>query len=295
VSKQSPKADTPAVYKRQGLWLQAWHRLRKDRVAMIGLAGVVLLVLLSIFAPVLTPYSYNEMDLSNMRSGPSAAHWFGTDELGCDYLTRLLYGGRWSLSMGLLASLLSFAIGLTFGSISGYFGGWVDNIIMRICDIIQSIPSALVAIIISLAFGTGFVVTLFALAMSGCTMGIRMARARILAVRREEYLEAAKMTNCSTATIIFKHTVPNILSPMLISLFMNVGTMIQHAASLSLLGLGVQPPAPEWGAMLSAGLGQIRNLPHLIMFPGLFIFLTSLFVNLFGDGLRDALDPKLKR
>jgi peptide/nickel transport system permease protein len=262
---------------------------------MIGLAGVAFLVLVSICAPILTPYGVEHMDQNNLRSGPSALHWFGTDMLGRDYLTRILYGGRWSLSMGLLASLLSFFIGLTFGSISGYFGGWVDNVIMRICDVIQSIPSALIAIMISLAFGGGFGVTLFALAMSGCTFGIRMARARILAVRREEYLEAAKTINCSTASIIFKHTVPNILSPMLITLFMNVGTMIQHAASLSLLGLGVQPPTPEWGAMLSDALPRISTLPYLIFFPGLAIFLTGLFVNLFGDGLRDALDPKLKR
>jgi peptide/nickel transport system permease protein len=234
------------------------------------------------------------MDLKNIKSGPSALHWFGTDELGRDYLTRLLYGGRWSLSMGLLSSVLSFFIGLLFGSISGYFGGWADDIIMRVCDVIQAIPPALISIIICLAFGSGFGVTLFALAMSACATGIRMTRARILAVRREEYLEAARAINCSTVSIIFRHTVPNILSPMLITLFMGVGVMIQHAAALSILGLGVQPPTPEWGAMISNGLNYIRSDPHLVMFPGLFIFLIGLFVNLFGDGLRDALDPKLK-
>jgi peptide/nickel transport system permease protein len=293
--KKNSNPNASVVYKREGLWMQAWRQLRKNRIAMLGMIGVIVLVIIAIAAPILTPYSLSQMDLKNIKSGPSAAHWFGTDELGRDYMTRIFYGGRLSLSLGLLASLLSFFIGLTLGSISGFFGGWVDNFIMRISDIIQAIPATLIAITISLAFGPGFVVTLFAMAMAGCVNGIRMTRALILAVRSEEYLEAAKTINCSTFTIIVKHSIPNILSPLLITLFMNVGTMIQHAASLSILGLGVQPPTPEWGAMISHGLQYIRTLPYLIMFPGLFIFLTGLFVNLFGDGLRDAIDPKLRR
>lgn len=262
---------------------------------MIGICGLLIIVLACLLAPVLTPYGFQEMDLQNIKSGPSLLHPLGTDTLGRDYLTRLLYGGRYSLALGVIGAFVSFVIGLAFGSIAGYFGGWIDNIIMRICDVIQAIPPTMVSIVISMAFGNGYFATIFALALGGCTNGIRMTRGQILKTRKEEYLEAARSINCSTFRIVFKHTLPNVISPMLLGFTMGIGGMIQVAANLSVLGLGVQPPTPEWGQMLSAGISYINSYPHLILFPGICIFLVSLFINLFGDGLRDAIDPKLKK
>lgn len=281
--------------KKQSMWIQAFRRLSHDRVAMIGLIGILALILISIAAPLLTPYDYKYMDIMYVKSGPCFAHPFGTDSLGRDILSRLLYGGRYSLALGLISSVLSLIIGVIFGATSGYFGGVVDDVIMRICDVIQAIPSLLFCIIISMTLGTGYVVTIFAIALGGCTGNIRLMRSQLLTIRKEEYLDAASAINCSTPRILFRHALPNVMSPLLIGFTMGIGNQIQTAASLSVLGLGVQPPLPEWGAMLSDGLAFIYSYPHLIFFPGLMIFLISLFINLFGDGMRDALDPKLKR
>lgn len=262
---------------------------------MIGLCGLLVITAACILAPVLTPYEFQELDLANIKSGPSLLHPLGTDTLGRDYLTRLLYGGRYSLALGVVGSIFSFVIGVFFGSLAGYFGGAVDAVLMRICDVLQSIPPTMISIVISMALGDGYFVTILALALGGCTNGIRMTRGQILKTRKDEYLEAARSINCSTARIIFKHTLPNVISPMLLGFTMGIGGMIQVAANLSVLGLGVQPPTPEWGQMLSAGLNYIKSYPHLILFPGLLIFAVTLLINLFGDGLRDAIDPKLKR
>ena len=281
--------------KKQSMWRQAFQRLSKDKVAMIGLIGIVLLIVVAIAAPLLTPYSYKEMDPLHLIEGPSLLHPFGTDKLGRDILSRLLYGARYSLALGLISSILSLIIGIIFGAISGYFGGVVDDVIMRICDIIQAIPSLLFCIIISMTLGTGYVVTIFAIALGGCSGNIRLMRSQLLTIRKEEYLDAACAINCSTARILFRHALPNVMSPLLIGFTMGIGNQIQTAASLSVLGLGVQPPLPEWGAMLSDGLIYMSTHPHLMFFPGMMIFLISLFINMFGDGLRDALDPKLKK
>jgi len=281
--------------KKEGMWKQVFKRLMKDRAAMIGLIGVAVIILISICAPILTSYSPEEMDLTRLNSGPSWEHPMGTDALGRDYMSRLFYGGRYSLVLGISSSFLSVLIGIIIGSIAGYFGNWVDNIIMRLCDIIQAIPGVMISIIISLALGTGYWVTIAALAIGGCSHGIRMTRAQVLSVRKSEYLDAARTVNCGSIRIMFKHILPNTMSPMLLDFTMRIANMIQFSAGLSVIGLGVQAPTPEWGAMLSAGRNVIRTYPHLVMFPGLFIFAISFFINLFGDGLRDALDPKLKK
>lgn len=281
--------------KKEGMRKQVIDRLKNDKIAMIGLIGVVLLVILSIIAPVITKYGPEYMDLYNMNSGPSWAHPFGTDALGRDYLTRLLYGGRYSLALGISSSFLSMFIGVVLGSIAGYFGKRADDIIMRMCDIIQSIPALMISIIISLTLGNGYVATILALAVGGFSYSTRLTRAQVLSVRKLEYLDAAKTVNCGVVKIMFKHTLPNVMSPMLLDFTMKIAHMIQISAGLSVIGLGVQPPTPEWGAMLSAGRNYILTYPHLVIFPGLFIFAISFFINLFGDGLRDALDPKLKK
>lgn len=281
--------------KKNSMWRQTWKRLRKDKIAMIGLAGVILLILVAIFAPYITRYAPDYMDLAHPKAAPSADHIMGTDLLGRDYFSRLIYGGRYSLTLGICSSLLATVIGVILGSIAGYYGKWADAIIMRFCDILQSIPPMMISIVVSLTLGNGYVVTILALAIGGFSFSTRMTRAQILSVRGSEYLSAAKTINCSVPRIIFKHTLPNILSPMLLDFTMKIAQMIQLSAGLSVIGLGVQVSTPEWGAMLAGGRDYIRTNPHLVIFPGIFIFAISLFINMFGDSLRDALDPKLKK
>lgn len=279
---------------KEGMWKQTFKRVFHDKVAMIGFIGIVVLVLLAILAPVLTPYHPDQMDFAS-KEAPSLAHLMGTDELGRDYLTRLLYGARYSLTLGIASAFFAVFIGVVLGAIAGYYGSWVDNAFMRFCDIVQSIPGVVISIIISLALGTGYVVTIFALALGGCTHSMRLMRAQVMAVRSSEYLDAAKTINCGTGRIIFGHIMPNVISPLLLDFTMKIAQMIQFSAGLSVIGMGVQPPTPEWGAMVSAARDFIKTSPHMIIFPGLFIFAISLFINFFGDGLRDAMDPKLKK
>jgi peptide/nickel transport system permease protein len=281
--------------KKEGIVLRTIKQMRKNPVAMTGLVVLILLVLSAVLASVISPYRYEEMDLSKLNAAPSAAHLFGTDALGRDIFSRLLYGGRFSLFLGFSASFLATIIAIVIGSFAGYFGGWVDNVILRLCDVIQAIPGILLAIVVSAVLGPGYINTILALVVGGVPAGIRLVRAQILSVRGEEYIEAALAINCGSARIMFVHILPNILSPLIIGFTMGIGNTIMLAASLSFIGLGVQPPTPEWGAMLSSARNFIRNYPWQILFPGIFIFITVLSINLFGDGLRDALDPKLKR
>lgn len=285
----------PKKAKAKSLLKMTVERIWHDKPAMFGFIGVVILVLLAIFAPLISPYSPTEMDMAAINQVPSAQHFFGTDSLGRDILSRCLYGGRYSLGLGILSSGFATVLGIIFGSIAGFYGRWVDTVIMRFCDIIQAIPAMVISIIISLTLGTGYVVTIIALALGGFTFSTRLTRGQVLSVRTSEYLEAAKTINCSSARIMFRHILPNIFSPILLEFTMKISQMIQLAASLSVIGLGVPASTPEWGAMLSAGRNLLTNYPHLVIFPGLFIFAISLFINMFGDGLRDALDPRLKK
>ena len=283
------------VGRKEGIVIQTIQRLRTNSTAMFGLIVLALLILLSVFAPVIAPYHYTEMDMLQLNAAPSLKHFFGTDSLGRDILSRLIYGGRYSIFLGISSSVLSMAAAIVLGSLAGYFGGWVDNVVLRICDVVQAIPGILLSIVISAVLGPGFFNTILALAIGGIPSGIRLTRAQILSVRSEEYLEAAASVNCSSMRIMFRHILPNILSPLIVGFTMGIGNTIMLASSLSFIGLGVQPPAPEWGAMLSAGRDFIRNYPWQIIFPGIFVFVTVLSINLFGDGLRDALDPKMKK
>ncbi|MCD7856237.1 MAG: ABC transporter permease [Clostridiales bacterium] len=206
----------------------------------------------------------------------------------------MLYGGRFSLGLDLLVSIIGMVLGIFFGAIFGYYGGKVDNISMRVMDIWQAIPSTLLAILISTALGSGFIQTVIALTVGGIPGSIRGTRAMVLKEREMDYLEAARAMNCSDFKIIFKHMVPNVLSPTIVGTTMHIGSTIMEAASLSYIGLGVQPPTPEWGAILADGKSYILSYPHLLVYPGIAIALTVLAFNLFGDGLRDALDPRLK-
>ena len=285
------RKDVADRQRKEGQLAQVMHRLSRNRVSMTGLVVILILIVLAILSPWIMPYDYTRMDMSNMYATPSWAHPFGCDELGRDIFSRALYGARASLSLGLLATLLSTAIGVVLGSLVGYFGGWVDTAVMRLLDILQAM---LLSIAISAALGSGFGNTIIALSIGGVPMTVRLLRGSILTVRKQEYIEAAEKINCSRLRIITSHILPNSIAPLIVSVTMGIGNTILAAAGLSYIGLGVQPPTPEWGAMLSAGKSVITRYPHLCVFPGLCIMVVVLCFNMLGDGLRDAMDPKLK-
>lgn len=280
--------------KKKSMFSVVMRRLFRNPLATIGLIILLLLILIAIFPDAIAPYSPLEMDYASILSKPSSAHIFGTDNMGRDIFSRCVYGARYSLSLGLIAALAGTVVGLIFGTLVGYIGGRVDNVVMRFCDIWGSIPGTLIVILLATAIGTGFFQTIFAMSIGGFPHQIRAVRAMCLRERTEEYLEAACSINCSKAKIIYRHMLPNIISPSIVSTTMGIGNQIMSAAQLSFIGLGIAPPTPEWGAMLSAGRTYLVSYPHLLLYPSLCIALTVLCLNMFGDGLRDALDPKLK-
>lgn len=280
--------------KKESAFHAVFVRLRQNKTAMFGIGLFFVMLILSILSPWITPYSYAEMDLSSAFQGPSMQHWFGTDNLGRDILTRILYGGRFSLTIGLISVLMAALVGVAFGSVAGFFGGRIDNLFMRFLDIFQAIPGMLLTIAISAALGSGFGNTIFALALSRIPEFARVIRGSVMKVRDMEYMEAAEAIGCSTFTRIVRYTLPNSIAPVIVSATMGIANTVLTLASLSYIGLGIRPPAPEWGAMLSQARGYVRSYPYMLIFPGICIAITVLALNMFGDGLRDALDPKLK-
>lgn len=280
--------------RRQGQLGQVMHRLRKNKVAMVGLFVLAAIIVLAVLSPWIAPYDYAKTSKTERYALPSAAHWFGCDAMGRDIFSRILYGARASLLMGLSATAVATVIGVLLGALVGYYGGWVDNLIMRLLDILQAIPGMLLSIAISAALGSGIGNTILALSIGGIPMTVRLLRGSILTVRKQEYIEAAEKINCSRFRVITSHILPNSIAPVIVSVTMGIGNTILQAAGLSYIGLGVQPPTPEWGAMLSDGKGVIFKYPHLCIFPGLAIMVVVLALNMLGDGLRDAMDPKLK-
>ncbi|MBQ1311785.1 MAG: ABC transporter permease [Blautia sp.] len=271
------------------------HQLFKNRLAVAGLVIIILTLLIAVFAPVLAPYDYALQDYTALLQGPSMAHPMGTDNLGRDTLSRIIYGARFSLMISYLSVFGSAVIGITFGSIAGYFGGAIDNILMRFLDVYQSIPVMIVSVALATALGPGIFNTTIALAISVSPFFARMARAQVLTVREMEYIEAAQVINGKSWYIILRHALPNAFAPLLVNITMSFGASLLTAATLSFVGLGAQPPSPEWGAMLSFARGFIREDPLLIVWPGLTIMINVLAFNLFGDGLRDALDPRQQK
>jgi peptide/nickel transport system permease protein len=280
--------------KSQSQFVVVTRRLSKNPLAVAGFIVAVFLVIIAIFAPWIAPYPYDKQDLLHSREAPSREHLFGTDELGRDVFSRIIWGSRFSLSIGVLAVLVGTSIGMLIGALAGYFGNVVDDTLMRLIDILQSIPGILLAIAISVVLGPGFFNSVFALSVGCIPMACRLTRAAVLKVRNEEYIEAAISINASTPRIILRHVLPNSFAPVLVSATMMIGGIIMAAAMLSFIGLGVQPPIPEWGSMIAGGRSLIRSCPWMVTFPGIFIMLSVLAFNMFGDGLRDALDPKLK-
>lgn len=270
------------------------RRMKKNKLAIAGVIVMIVFLLIAVFSSILAPYNYTETDMFNTFASPNLQHLFGTDELGRDILSRLMVGTKYSLSIGLISVAVSSVIGIALGAICGYYGGKIDSVIMRLMDIFQALPALIMAIAICAVLGTGFVQSIVAISVSSIPGFVRMARACVLNIRKMEYLEAATAINCTTMQIIVKHILPNALAPLIVQMTMGVATNILTASNLSFIGLGVQPPAPEWGAMLTAGRNYIQRYPHMVLFPGVTIMLSILALNMMGDGLRDALDPKLK-
>ena len=277
------------------LWKGALIRLRRNKRAMFGLGVFCVIVLLAVFSPIVAPYGFDDQDIANAFAPMSLAHPLGTDNLGRDLLSRLLYGGRISLMLGIIAVAVAGIIGGLIGTFSGYYGGKVDNIIMRIMDVIQAIPGILLAIAIAQALGTGMVNCMIAIGISAIPRNARLMRGVVLSAKDSEYVEAAKLNTASDLRIMIKHIVPNVLSPFIVENTMGYASCLLMAASLSFIGLGAQPPSPEWGAMITAGRQYIIQYPNMVTFPGVAIMCTVISLNLLGDGLRDALDPKMKQ
>jgi ABC-type dipeptide/oligopeptide/nickel transport system permease subunit len=280
--------------KRPNPFLDFLRRMTKSFSAKLGAIIFVLLVLIVLIGPFFSPYDVNGVDLTNMFAGPSKAHWLGCDSMGRDMLTRLMYGGRYSLTLGIVASLFGALIGVVIGSVAGYAGGKVENVIMRLMDVWSALPGMLLCILVSNVMGSGFFPTVIALAVGGVPGTVRMIRGQILTERSKEYIEAAQSINCSSVSIMFRHLLPNVIQPIIVTTTMGIGSTMIMAASLSYIGLGIQPPNPEWGAMLSDGRAYIMTNPHMILVPGIAIAIAVFAINLLGDGVRDALDPKLR-
>ncbi|MCL2166143.1 MAG: ABC transporter permease [Clostridiales bacterium] len=289
-----PENDVEEPIKKKSMLGEIAKRFTRSKAGMLGLFVVVILVFLILLAPVITSYDYAFQDPAHRFAYPSAQHIMGTDNFGRDIFTRLLYGGRISLMISLVSVVLSNFIGITLGAIAGYFGGWVDLTVMRILDILMAIPSLILAIAISSALGGGTFNTILAISVSGIPYSMRMTRSTILSVKTNDFVEAARATGSKNFRIIVKHILPNSFAPVLVSATLLIGTNIMSISGLSFIGLGVQPPTPEWGSILAAGREFLRDFWPLIVFPSLCIFLTVFGFNLFGDGLRDAIDPRLK-
>ncbi len=296
--------------RKRSQWKDIWRRLRRNKLAMFGMVLVLILTVAAVFADQIAPHDPAEQNLRHKLEMPygslsaeeqaearenDAVYLLGTDDFGRDILSRIIYGGRISLLVAILAIAFSLVVGGILGVSAGYFGGTYDGTVMRIMDVLMAIPGFLLAVCVSSALGTGVQNTAIAIGI-GCVPGYaRLMRALVLSIREQEYVEAARITGSSDWRIMLKHIVPNILSPIIVESTLRIGACILMISSLSFIGLGVQPPDAEWGSMLSAGRQYIRTFWPIVTFPGLAILVTLFGFNLFGDGLRDALDPRLKR
>jgi len=280
--------------KKQTRLHEIWLQLKRNKLAVVSMFVLIALVLVAVLAPVLAPYYYDEQNVANKYAKPSAEHLLGTDKLGRDILSRLIYGSRASLTMGIVAVLIGGLIGIIIGAISGYYGSWVDNLMMRLLDIYQAIPMFLLCVALAAILGASLRNAIIALGLGIVPGYARIMRASVMTVRETEYIESAKSINCGVFRIITKHIIPNAIGPMIVQLTMGVGSCILSGAALSYIGLGVQPPTPEWGSMISEARAVMRQYPTHAIFPGICIMIAVLACNLLGDGLRDALDPRLK-
>lgn len=275
-------------------WVAVWRQLKRNRLAMAGLIIVLFFVAVAVLAPVIAPHDPLAQSIALSGEKPSAENLLGRDELGRDVLSRLIYGARISLTVGLITVVIGAGIGVPLGAVSGFFGGRVDMVIQRLIDIMLAFPAMLLAIVLVSTLGVNLENAMIAIGVVSIPTYARLVRGTTLVLRDVEYVQAARAIGLTNAAIIFRHILPNLLSPIIVQSTLQVATAILWAAGLSFLGLGAQAPVPEWGAMLSSGRTFIRSAPHIVTFPGLAIMVTVLGLNLLGDGLRDALDPRMK-
>jgi oligopeptide transport system permease protein len=309
----APGAARPAAAR--GLWRDAWRRLRRNHAALAGMAFVLLVALCAVFADLLAPYPFWQQDVTAVRQPPSPQHLLGTDELGRDILSRLLYGARISLAVGLVVQALILAVGVPIGALAGYFGGWLDTLLMRAVDVLYSIPDLLLVIVVmttvraalaagggaigvfaavDAAFG-GLLGVFIALALTSWLTVARLVRGQVLSLKEREFVDAARVVGAGDSRILRLHLLPNTLAPIIVAATFGIPSAILLEASLSFLGLGVQAPMPSWGAMILEGYKAMRATPHMLVAPAVALSLTVLSYNFFGDGLRDALDPWMSK
>ena len=276
------------------LWQDAWRRLKKNRMAVFSAGLLVVMFLFVVAGPWLSPYTFEQQDLAYGAQGPSLAHWFGTDMHGRDLLVRTMHGGRISLLVGLLATFVSLTIGVAYGAISGYFGGKIDAAMMRVVDVLYVIPFMFVVILFLVLFGRSLILLFVALgAVSWLTMA-RIVRGQVLSLKNAEFVDAARASGVGHLGIVFRHLVPNALGSIVVYATLTIPRVMLEEAFLSYLGLGVQPPAASWGLLVADGANSMTFLPHMLIFPGLLLTATLFALNFLGDGLRDALDPRMK-
>lgn len=276
---------------------EIWRNLKRNKGAMVSMAVLAVIIIVAFGSTIFIDYETQvvQQNIQERLMEPCAEHLLGTDQYGRDILIRILYGARYSLSIGIVAVAISLVIGGIWGIIAGYCGGVVENVLMRICDVFSSIPTTLMAICITTAFGQSILVLMVSVGIVTTPAFARVARASVMTVRDQEFIEAARASGARDLHIMISHIIPNSLAPIMVLCTMRIATAIITASSLSFLGLGIPAPAPEWGAMLSEGRSYIRDYSYMTMYPGIAIMITVLTINMIGDGLRDAMDPKLKR
>ncbi len=279
----------------EGLWRGVFRGLLRNRGALVGLALLTVLLLLAVLADFVAPYQPNAISPRNELQAPSGNHQFGTDQFGRDILSRIIHGTRLSFQVGFIAVGIALVCGVTLGLLSGYYGRWVDALAMMWIDIMLAFPGILLALAIVAVLGPSLLNLMIAVGISAVPSYTRLVRGAVLATKQQQYVEAARVVGVSDTAIMFKHILPNVLAPVIVLATLGIGGAILTGASLSFLGLGAKPPTPEWGAMLSTGRNYLTIAPWITLFPGLAIMITVLSINMLGDGLRDALDPRLKR
>ncbi|MEC0239256.1 ABC transporter permease [Paenibacillus dokdonensis] len=294
VTVKPNSAAAPVMEEVSGPWRDAWRAFRKNKIAMIGLMIIIFFIVIALIAPLIAPFNYKDQQLMDRLKAPSSAHWFGTDDLGRDLFSRVLYGARISLWVGFFSVIGSIVAGTALGIIAGYFGKWADMVISRLFDILLAFPSILLAIAIVAILGPSLQNALYAIAIVNIPTYGRLVRAKVLSLKNEEYITSAKAIGMKNMRILLSHILPNSLTPIIVQGTLGIATAIIEAAALGFLGLGAQPPEPEWGKMLSDSRQFIQKAPWTVVFPGVSIMLTVLGFNLLGDGLRDVLDPRMK-
>jgi oligopeptide transport system permease protein len=278
-----------------GYWQDSWRRLKKNKAAMLGLWMILLITLLALFGPLFTAHTYSDQRLELANQAPNADYWFGSDNLGRDLFTRVLYGARISLSIGIVASLINLTIGVIYGGISGYFGGRVDSIMMRIVDVLYGIPLLLYVILLMVVLKPGLTNIFIALGMVYWLRMARIVRGQVLSLKEQEYILAAKLIGASSRRIILRHLIPNSMGPIIVTMTLAIPEAIFTEAFLSFIGLGVAAPMASWGVLASEGVTSLRSFPFQLFYPALAISITMLSFNFLGDGLRDALDPRMRK